>query len=198
MLAYLLDAAIDRFPPTDGGFTRLAPLEPGLEAIVSFTGHAVICTRLERSRLLDLGVDGFGGALRPAVLSEMAGPAGDIGTIDVTVVARGRGSGTLNERTDLDEHPRVQHARDLRRRVRVFGDERGLVTLGFGLGGRLEMSVEAAIPGTGRGLIGEALRLAPEGQPVFAAVSPGNARSLRAFLASGFVPVASEVIIRPA
>lgn len=30
---------------------------------------------------------------------------------------------------------------------------------------------------------------------VFAAVSPGNARSLRAFLAQGFVPVASEVII---
>jgi hypothetical protein len=29
---------------------------------------------------------------------------------------------------------------------------------------------------------------------VFAAVAPGNARSLRAFLAEGFVPLGSEVI----
>jgi hypothetical protein len=33
------------------------------------------------------------------------------------------------------------------------------------------------------------------GTAVFAAVSPGNARSLRAFLACGFKPVASEVLI---
>jgi hypothetical protein len=30
---------------------------------------------------------------------------------------------------------------------------------------------------------------------VFAAVSPGNARSLRSFLAAGFVPIGGEVII---
>jgi hypothetical protein len=40
--------------------------------------------------------------------------------------------------------------------------------------------------------------LLPAGEPLFAAVSPGNARSLRAFLAVGFTPVASEVIITPA
>jgi hypothetical protein len=32
---------------------------------------------------------------------------------------------------------------------------------------------------------------------VFAAVAPGNARSLRAFLSEGFVPVGSEVIVQP-
>jgi hypothetical protein len=48
--------------------------------------------------------------------------------------------------------------------------------------------------GTGRGLIGDALRLVPAGEPVFAAVAPGNARSLRAFLAAGFTPLGSEVL----
>jgi hypothetical protein len=41
------------------------------------------------------------------------------------------------------------------------------------------------------------LRLVPAGEPVFAAVAPGNACSLRAFLAAGFTPVGSEVIIQP-
>jgi hypothetical protein len=39
------------------------------------------------------------------------------------------------------------------------------------------------------------LREPPAGEPLFAAVSPGNARSVRAFLAMGFVPIGSEVII---
>ncbi|WP_275461151.1 hypothetical protein [Streptomyces noursei] len=46
-------------------------------------------------------------------------------------------------------------------------------------------------------LLAEALSLVPAGEPVFAAVSPGNARSLRAFLACGFTPIGSEVLLRP-
>jgi hypothetical protein len=70
----------------------------------------------------------------------------------------------------------------------VYGDDRGLVTVAIGLAGRTEISVEvsaAAEKGVGRTLIREALRLVPTGEPVFAAVAPGNARSLRAFLAEG-------------
>ncbi|WP_256339262.1 hypothetical protein [Streptomyces sp. 2224.1] len=51
--------------------------------------------------------------------------------------------------------------------------------------------------GHGRSLLADALSLLPEGEPVFAAVSPGNARSLRAFLACGFTPVGREVLLRP-
>jgi L-amino acid N-acyltransferase YncA len=83
--------------------------------------------------------------------------------------------------------------------VRVYGDERGLVTLGRGLAGRTELSVEIDTEqqgqGHGRSLNRDALRVAIVGSPVFAALSPGNARSLRAFLAAGFRPIASEVII---
>jgi hypothetical protein len=102
---------------------------------------------------------------------------------------------------DLDHHPRVQIARSLRSRVEVYADERGLITLADGIAGRREVSIEAGEESRGRGrgraLLGELLGIVPTGEPVFAAVSPGNARSLRAFLAAGFVPVGSEVILRP-
>lgn len=51
--------------------------------------------------------------------------------------------------------------------------------------------------GTGRQLVAEARALVESSAWVFAAVSPGNARSLRAFLSQGFVPVGSEVLIEP-
>ena len=41
------------------------------------------------------------------------------------------------------------------------------------------------------------LAAVPPGETVWAQVSPGNAQSLRAFLACGFVPIGSEVLIRP-
>jgi hypothetical protein len=94
----------------------------------------------------------------------------------------------------------VRYARDIRQNVDVYGDERGLITLARGLAGRRELSVEAAElnRGWGRALIAEGVGLVPKGELVFAAVSPGNARSLRTFLALGFVPIGSEVLIRPA
>ena len=47
----------------------------------------------------------------------------------------------------------------------------------------------------GRALLHDALGLVAAGEPVLAAVAPGNAASLRAFLACGFVPIGSEVLI---
>ncbi|MGH8949470.1 MAG: GNAT family N-acetyltransferase, partial [Acidimicrobiia bacterium] len=48
----------------------------------------------------------------------------------------------------------------------------------------------------GRDLISQALAMMPRGELLFAAVAPGNARSLRSFLSCGFVPSGSEVLIR--
>jgi hypothetical protein len=118
---------------------------------------------------------------------------------DMTLVGCGQGGGSLPFRDDLEDHIRVRYARTLRQNVRVHGDERGFITLSNGLGGRPEMSIELTSGtenrGVGRALIAEALKLTPLGEPLFAAVSPGNARSVRAFLAMGFVPIGSEVII---
>lgn len=192
-------AAAGRFPRIDGDVTYLPPLSGDWEAVVSFTGHAFVASRLGQPDLTDLAPDGFGAVLRPEVLLRMAGPSGRIGVIDLTMVRLGRGGGTITPNADLETHPRVAYARSIRREVTAYGDAEGLFTLGEGLAGRLEMSVENSGNGEirGRDLIAEALTMVPEGRPVFAAVSPGNARSLRAFLACGFVPLGSEVLIRP-
>ena len=189
LLDVLRSAARGEFPPADGKAVYLPPLPRGVAAVVSLTGRAYLAT----DRRVP-GLDGFGSALRPEVLRRLAGER-EVGTLDVTLVATGAGGGALPSRADLDDHPRVRYARALRDEVRVYGDERGLVTVAVGLAGRTEMSVAADVPGTGRSLIREALGLVPAGEPVFAAVAPGNARSLRAFLAEGFVPLGSEVII---
>ncbi|AHH99340.1 hypothetical protein [Kutzneria albida] len=201
LLAVLLAAADGVFPPADGTVRFLPPLVGGMQAVVSLTGHAAVATSLPREAFHGLGLDGFGAALRPEVLLLLAGSTGVVGDLDVTLVARGTGGGGLPLRTDLDDHPRVRYARAQRSGVLVHGDERGLVTLASGLAGRVEMSVEAAPQrqggAVGRSLITDALALVPVGAPAFAAVAPGNARSLRAFLAAGFVPVGSEVLVSP-
>jgi hypothetical protein len=199
LLEYLLAAAEGRFPADDGGVTVVPALPGGLECSVAFTAHAVIATALPGDAVHARGPNGFGASLAPDFLRWLAGDRGWIGVTDAMLVARGRGGGTLPERADAADHPRVRHATELRQRVRVYGDERGVVTLAEGLAGRCELSIGAATPGRGlgRALLEDALGLVPPGEPVFAAVSPGNARSLRTFLATGFVPIGSEVIIRP-
>ncbi|MFF9403518.1 hypothetical protein [Streptomyces sp. NPDC014744] len=203
LLGMFLNAADGRFPPADGGTTVLPPLPGGLECSVAFTGHAVIATALSSSDVRAHGADGYGASMAPDFLRYLAGREGWIDSVDVILVARGApGPGCLPERLDLADHPRVRHARALRADVCVYGDERGLVTLADGLAGRRETSVELDHPGSGgaglgRSLLRDALARVPAGEPVFAAVAPGNARSLRAFLAAGYIPLGSEVIIRP-
>lgn len=200
LLTSFLDAADNRFPPSDGRVTVLPPLPGGLECSVAFTGHAVVATAMDSHAVHTQGPDGFGGSLAADFLRHLAGPTGWIGEVDATLVARGTGSPRLARLTDADDHPRVRHARWLRTNVQVHGDERGLVTLSDGLAGRRELSIELHRDqggGRGRALLADALSLIPQGEPVFAAVSPGNARSLRAFLACGFTPIGSEVLLRP-
>lgn len=178
----------------------MPPLDGGLEAVVSFTGHACIATRCSAEDLADLAPDGYGAALHPRLLLRLAGD-GEVGVIDATLVALGTGTGGPPPTDRWDDHFRVAHARALRTDVRVHGDERGFVTLASGLAGRTELSIQtvddAHDTGIGRMLIASALGLVPSGEPVFAAVSPGNARSLRAFLSQGFRVIGSEVVIRP-
>jgi GNAT superfamily N-acetyltransferase len=185
----------------DGLVEVVPPYLHGVEAVVGLTGHAVIATTLHLQALLDAGADGFAGATSIPVMTRLAGPGGAVDVLDALLVARGTGAGTLPPRPDLDAHPRAGYARLWRRDVRVFGDERGLVTLSRGLGGLLEVSFEVDAAGRGAGLgrqlLREALALAPPGEPVLAAVAPGNAASLRAVLAAGFAPLGSVQLVRP-
>ncbi len=206
LLDYLHAAADGRFPAVDGAVTVVPALQGGWECSMAFTGHALIATALSARQVGGLGPNGFGGCLSVDFILWLAGPEGTIGVIEATLFARGRGdsraAGQLQRRADLEMHSRLQHPTLIRTEVKVYGDERGLVTLGTGIGGRREISVAAVSDGLdrdwGRALLTDALGLVPDGEPVFAAVSPGNARSLRAFLGVGFTPIGSEVLIRPA
>ena len=51
--------------------------------------------------------------------------------------------------------------------------------------------------GVGRSLLADVRGLVGAGEPLLAAVAPGNAASLRALLAAGFVPLGSVQLVRP-
>ena len=203
-MATVLDAAIrGSFPPADGR-VEVLPRDPsGWCGVVAMTGHAFVLADVDPGELAARGGDGFGGASRADVLTWLAGAGGDIGSLDAVLVGRAEVGPVLPRRDDLDDHPRVRRAREHRRDVEVYGDDTGLVMIGLGLVGRLEISVELFDPaggraGYGRRLIRAGLAMLAPGTPCWAQVAPGNARSLRAFLACGFVPIGSEVIFRRA
>lgn len=218
----IADAAAGRFPPPDGGWRRVPPWRPGLEGIFSFTGHAVLALApdITDDRLAGLGVDGFGGAQDPRVVTAIAGPAAWIDSLDVLLVARGTGAGDaagpagggpepaadgrLTARPDLAGHHRAQFAARIRDRRLVLGypdrQRSAVVVASTGLAGLTELGFELEPDrrGTGAGpaLVSDALSALPAGQLVIAAVAPGNAASLRAVLAAGFRPLGSMQLFR--
>lgn len=194
------DAFHNVFPPADGRVTVVPARQENLQTVMAFTGHAVVATQRPPNAVLAKGPDGFGGALAPDFLLWLADEDGRIGTIDVVLVAAGRGKTTLPVRPDLESHPRVQHAVSIRNDVVVYGDDRGVATVGSGIGGLTEISVEVAVgkgnAGVGRSLITDALGVVEKDRVVVAEVAPGNAQSLRAFLTCGFKPIGSAVHIQ--
>lgn len=210
----LAAAAGGLFPSVDGAVEVLRPDVEGRQAVVEFTGHSFVLTDRRIDELRSRGADGFGGASQPDVVRWLAGPDGEIGSHDAVLVAQGTGSAVVEQpqgtnlpdrrglprRTDLDDHPRVIRSRRHRRDVAVYGDDVGLLTLGRGLVGRLELSVELFSVdrysrGDGRRLVAAGRALVPEGRLVWAQVAPGNASSLRAFLSCGFEPIGAEILI---
>jgi len=66
----------------DGRVEVVPPYLDGVEAMVSFTGHAVAVTSLSLERLLASGADGFAGATSAPVMAELAGPDGELDVLD--------------------------------------------------------------------------------------------------------------------
>ncbi|MGW3950920.1 GNAT family N-acetyltransferase [Streptomyces sp. NPDC004752] len=204
----LLDAAARGvFPPEDGGTTVVPQHTHRHAGVIAFTAHAVVFTdedeRWVRGALDAVDCDPLAAAVHPRFLADfMARTGRDHDTVDALLVGAalpGRPPLALREITDWG-HPRIAYARGRRDEVRAWTADGGVVTLGRGVAGRLEVSVEvnkrgaaARRRGLGRDLVAAALRLADE--PVWAQVSPGNARSLRAFLAAGYRPVGAEALL---
>lgn len=197
----LIDAAHGRFPDADGSVEVVPPWRPGVEGVLSMTGRAYIATTRASDSVLAHELDGYGRAVDPRFISWLAGPSGWCDCLDAVLMAFGTATEGPPLRRELADHPRARHARLLRDEVTVHGDDRGLITLGRGVGGLPEVGIEVrgqSNGGAGRSLIRDSLGLVGEGEPVLAAVAPGNARALRAFLAAGFTPVGSVQLCRPA
>jgi len=195
-------AASGRFPPVDGRVEVMPPDESGTHAVVEFTGHSFVLTDRGPDDDLFAGVDAYGGATNPRFLTRLAGRRGWVGSLDLVMVRRvGAITATRLPICDDVVHPRVERALHHRHDVSVHGDERGIVTLGIGLAGRREMSIELTGAshggGVGRELVEGALAHLDSDDFVFAQVAPGNAASVRMFLACRFVPIGSEVLIEP-
>lgn len=199
LLDLLLATADGRFPAPDGAVGVVASPPGRTDAILAFTACNIVAADVDRDDVLaQIAPDDLGAPLSPPFLLWLAGRLGaEPGALDVALVADPlRGTAQLEERDDLDAHPRVVRARRYRDDVAVFSRDDGIVTLGRGLACRLEVSVEVEPGARGSGL-GRSLALAARylvDEPVFAQVSPGNSASLRAFLAAGYRPIGSEVL----
>ncbi|MFJ1736413.1 GNAT family N-acetyltransferase [Streptomyces sp. NPDC088254] len=207
----ILDAAARGvFPPADGG-TTVVPQHSARDAgVLCFTAHSVVFTdedpRWVRETLAALDCDALAATMNPfflAAFMERTGRACD--TVDALLVGPplpGEPALALKEIEDAS-HPRVRYARRRRDDVRVWSVDGGMLAMGRGVGGRLEVSVEvyavdtadadARRRGLGRALVTAARQIA--GEPLWAQIAPGNARSMRAFQAAGYVPVGSEALL---
>jgi GNAT superfamily N-acetyltransferase len=199
----LSDAATGRFPPADGSVTVVPQPSPRDCGVIDFTAHAIVFADVDPGWVTaQLPPGDLSAAVSPPFLSALGQATGrSAHGIDVLFVAAAlTGCPPLELIPDADlAHPRIARARAYRDDVRAWQADGGLVTVGLGVAGRWEVAVEVKPGYRGRGLgrllAQSARHLVPAGEPLWAQVAPGNAASVRAFLAAGFVPVGAEALL---
>jgi hypothetical protein len=193
-------AARGELPPADGRIDVVEPADGATAAIVAFTAHYVFAAEVTREEVLARippgDLDAPLGVPFLSWFGERTGSRPD--GIDVLLVADPIPGLVAVRPLDDADHPRARRARRVRSDVAVYGDETGVIAIGRGLAGRVEVSIEVRAEergrGTGRLLAHAARTLGPRTEPVFAQVAPGNAAALHAFLAAGFRPIGAEVL----
>jgi GNAT superfamily N-acetyltransferase len=190
--------------PTDP-WLSLVPAPAGNPVVMSFPGHVVVATDLDPAWIRAQLPDGdLSAPMNPPFLHACERKLGRrVNNLDGLYLAApgaGRPPVQLREVDDLD-HPRVRRARRYRPHVNVFTTDGGVVVIGRGVAGRWEVAIEVDPAyrgrGLGRTLAAAARHLVPESRPLWAQIAPGNATSVRAFLASGYQPVGAEVLLVP-
>ncbi|MFE0453169.1 GNAT family N-acetyltransferase [Streptomyces sp. NPDC058914] len=197
-------AARGVFPPADGGTTVVPQHSPRDAGVLSFTAHSVVFTdedpRWVHETLAAVECDGLAASMNPRFLAAFMERTGRTSeTVDAMLVGTplpGEPPLALTEVEDAG-HPRAVYARRRRDEVRVWTARGGVLVVGRGIAGRLEVSVEVDEDvrhlGMGRSLVTAARHLV--GEPLWAQVAPGNARSMRAFQAAGYRPVGAEALL---
>lgn len=206
MIDLLHGAARGTFPPEDGRTEVVGAVAGAPAAVLSFTAHHVVAADVPADEVLArVDPQDLKGPLAPGVLTWLAERTGLVaGSLDVVLAwvpeRAAHDSATVRE-VEAAGHPRVERARRWRRELRVFEGEGGMVVLGRGLAGRLELSLEVDRErrdrGLARRLAAGALSAAAPSEPVFAQVAAANAASLRALQPTGFAAVGAEVLFGP-
>ncbi|MFJ3904693.1 GNAT family N-acetyltransferase [Streptomyces sp. NPDC090025] len=201
----LTAAANGDFPAPDGS-TTILPQPGGRDAgVLSFTAHSVIFLDEDpewiRAELAAASPDPLAASMTPRFLTALSARSGrSVDHIDLMTVADALpGAPELPLREIHDQHhPRVERALKYRDEVRVWVTDGGLVTLGRGVAGRMEVAVEvdetARHRGLGRALATAARHLTPDPH-IWSQQTPGNARSVRAFQGAGYRPVGAEALL---
>jgi hypothetical protein len=193
------------YPPADGVTEAVPRVAGAVAAVLAFTGHCVVAADVDPAWVATMCPPWrLSAAYAPAFLTALGKrTSGRPQALDVLLGAPaedGPPKLALSPIYDLDTHPRVARSYRMRKDVSVYQTEdgAGLLTLGRGLAGRWEVGFEVAEGarnrGLGRRLAASARHLTPSGEYLFLQVAPGNAASLRAILAAGFVPLGSELL----
>jgi hypothetical protein len=194
--------------PADRAYFVVPQPGPRAAAVCAFTGVSVIAADVDEQWVAGLlPPDDLSAPLNPPFLRALEEKlARRVNNLDLVLISAPQPvppSLPLREVTDSD-HPRVRRALRYRDEVRVWETEsgRGVVILGRGLAGRWEVAVEVAPQARGRG-VGRSLAMAarslvPGDRQLWAQIAPGNAASVRAFLAAGYEPVGAEALLIPA
>ncbi len=203
LAAILAAAAAGQFPPADGAVTFLS--QPGARdaGVIGFTGHAVIFADAERSWLsAQLPAGDLSAPLSPDFLAALGAQTGRVvHNIDMLTCAGALpGLPALELQAETAHaHPRITRALHYRDDVSAWRTEGGVLLLGRGVAGRWEVAIEVDPAhrdrGMGTRLARAARHLVPGGATLWAQIAPGNAASVRAFLAAGFRPIGAEALL---
>lgn len=197
------------FPAPDLSVTLVPAPSERYNCVVALTAHIVIAADVDPAWVAERVPAGdLSAPLNPPFLHALEQKTGRrVNAIDAMLLApaltdrleRAAAIEGLTELTDRD-HPRIQRAWRYRDDVRAYTDRSGgLVLTGAGLAGRREVALEVPDDsrgqGHGRRLARAARALIPPTAHIWAQVSPGNAASIRTFLAAGYLPVGSEALL---
>jgi GNAT superfamily N-acetyltransferase len=208
-LAALLDAVgVGRYPPADGSVTILGQPSDRDAGVVSLTARAVVFADTDPDWIAaQLPAGDLSAPLSAPFLTALSERLGRRAhSVDMLTCAAplpGPPPDLMLEELPTGgagpAHSRLARALHYRDDVRAWQTAGGIVTLGRGLAGRWEVSVEVDGEYRGRGL-GTRLAIAarhlvPAGATLWAQIAPANAASVRSFLRAGFRPVGAEALL---
>jgi GNAT superfamily N-acetyltransferase len=207
LTALLANAASGQYPPADATVDVLAQPSDRDAGVISLTGYAAIFADADPEWVsAQLPPGDLSGPLTASFLHALSRRLGRLThSVDMLTCAAPLAGppspdlGLTELGSEGADHPRIMRALRYRDDVRAWQAHGGVLMLGRGLAGRLEVAIEVDPAHRGRGLGAQlataARHLVAEYAPLWAQIAPANAASVRAFLTAGFQPVGAEALL---